>query len=98
MTPEEVAGLTADLIHRGYLTIDPAGGRLELSERGRRAHAALIESGRTVLTEIARDLDPPEEEVGEILRRLAISLLADIPRDAAREPRATPAAASASAG
>ena len=52
-TPEEVAGLTAELIHRGYLTIEPAGGRLELSERGRQANAALVEAGRAVLTRIA---------------------------------------------
>ena len=86
-TPEEVAGLTAELIHRGYLTIEPASGRLELSEQGRQANAALVEAGRAVLTRIAADIDPPEEEVADILRRLAISLLADIPRDAAREPQ-----------
>ena len=34
-TPEEVAALTACLLHRGYLEIDPATGRLELSGRGR---------------------------------------------------------------
>ena len=85
-TPEEIAGLTADLLHRGYLTIEPASGRLELSDQGRQAHAALVEAGRSVLTRIASDVDPPEQEVTEILRRLAISLLADIPRDAGREP------------
>ncbi len=95
-TPEEVAGLTADLLHRGYLTIEPASGRLELSERGRQAHAALVEAGRSVLTRIASDVDPPEQEVADILRRLAISLLADIPRDGGREPRAASAAAAAS--
>ena len=88
-TPEEVAGLTAELIYRGYLTIEPSGGRLELSERGRQANAALVEAGRAVLTRIASDIDSPEEEVADILRRLAISLLADIPRAAAREPRAS---------
>jgi EmrB/QacA subfamily drug resistance transporter len=92
--PEEVAALTADLLHGGYLTIEPAGGRLELSDHGRRAHAALVEAGRSVLTDIACDLDPPEHEVGEILRRLAISLLADMPRDSAGEPRRTGALAS----
>ena len=97
-TPEEIAGLTADLVHRGYLTIEPASGRLDLSDRGQQAHAALVEAGRSVLTRIASDVDPPEQEVSEILRRLAISLLADIPRDTGREPRATSVAASASAG
>jgi hypothetical protein len=51
-----------------------------------------------VLTRIASDVDPPEQEVSDILRRLAISLLADMPRDTGREPRATSVAASASAG
>ena len=93
-TPEEVAALTADLLHRGYLTIEPASGRLELSEQGEQANAALIEAGRSVLTSIAADIDPPAgEEVADILRRLAVSLLADIPRDAAREPRASAAMA-----
>ena len=95
-TPEEVAALTAELLHRGYLTIEPASGRLELSEQGRQAYAALVEAGRSVLTRIAADIDPPEEEVADILRRLAISLLADIPRDAAREPQATTATAALS--
>ena len=88
-TPEEVAELTARLLQRGYLTIDPAGS-LELTESGREVYAALVEAGRGVLTHIATDLHPPEEEVSGILRRLAISLLADVPREA-RQPR--PAAA-----
>ena len=90
-TPEEVAALTAVLVHRGYLAIDPASGRLELSERGQRAYAALVDGGRAVLTRIAADLNAPEEEIGGILRRLAVSLLADAPKDAAREPRAATA-------
>jgi hypothetical protein len=92
-TPEEVAELTADLIHRGYLRFE--AGRLELSEQGEQAYAALVEGGRAVLTRIASDIDPPEEEVAEILRRLAISLLAEAPRNATRDPRATTATATA---
>jgi predicted MFS family arabinose efflux permease len=80
-TPEEVAALTADLVHRGYLRIDPAGGGLELSDEGERANAALVEAGRAVLTRIAADVHPPEEQVADILRRLAVSLLAEVPRD-----------------
>jgi hypothetical protein len=68
-----------------------------LSGQGRQAHAALVEAGRTVLTRIAAGVGPPEDEVADTLRRLAISLLADIPRDAVREPRAV-AAAPASPG
>ena len=85
-TPERVAALTADLLYRGYLTFDPASGCLELSEQGRQANAALVEAGRAVLTNIAAGIDPPEEDVAPILRRLAVSLLADIPKDVAREP------------
>jgi hypothetical protein len=83
-TPEEVARLTANLIHRGYLTITPDNSQLELSERGRQAQAALVEAGRAELTRMIADTHPPEEEVAPIMRRIAVSLLADIPRDAAR--------------
>jgi hypothetical protein len=94
-TPEEVAGLTADLLYRDYLRIEPASGRLELSEHGRQAHAALVEAGRAVLTRIAADIDPPEQEVADTLRRLAISLLAEVPSNGTRDPRATTATATA---
>lgn len=83
--PEEIAGLTAELLHRGYLKIEPARGRLKLSEQGREAHEALVEAGRSVLTRIAADIEPPDDEVAETLRRLSISLMADMPR-AGREP------------
>jgi EmrB/QacA subfamily drug resistance transporter len=86
-TPEEVAALTADLLHRGYLAIDPGSGGLGLTAQGEEAEAALVEAGRAVLTSIAADINPPEEQVADILRRLAISLLAEVPRDAAREPQ-----------
>jgi hypothetical protein len=49
-TPEEVAELTGGLLHRGYLTIEPAEGTLELGERGREAHATLVEVGRATLS------------------------------------------------
>jgi len=87
-TPEEVAELTAELVHRGYLAIDSTGGRLELTGQGREAHAALVEAGRAVLTDIAAGINPPADEVADTLRRLAISLLADIPPAAGRDPRA----------
>jgi hypothetical protein len=92
-TPEDVAGLTAKLLHRGYLVIDPSSGRLELSEQGQQAHAALVEAGRAVLTRIASDVNPPEEEVADILRRLAISLLAEAPGNAATSVGPTTAGA-----
>jgi hypothetical protein len=82
-TPEEIATLTAELINLHYLIIDPVSGGLDLSEQGRQAHAALVDAGRVVLTRIAASLNPPEQEVADTLRRLATSLLADIPQDAA---------------
>jgi EmrB/QacA subfamily drug resistance transporter len=85
--PEEVAALTADLLNRRYLVIEPTSGGLGLTAQGEEAEAALVEAGRAVLTRIAADVDPPEEQVADILRRLAISLLAEVPRDAAREPQ-----------
>jgi pimeloyl-ACP methyl ester carboxylesterase len=96
-TPEEVARLTASLIHRGYLTIDSEGSRLELSERGEQARTALVEAGRAELTRIVAGTHPPEEEVAPIMRRVAASLLADIPRGAAHEPLASAAPAPGSA-
>jgi EmrB/QacA subfamily drug resistance transporter len=78
--PEEVAELTADLVHRGYLTIEPGDGTLDLTEQGSRAYAALVEAGRTVLLGIAADIHPTGQETDVILRRLATSLLADAPK------------------
>jgi MFS family permease len=85
--PEEVAALTADLLNRGYLVIEPTSGGLGLTAQGEKAQTALAEAGRKVLTRVAADVHPPEEQVADILRRLAISLLAELPRDAAREPQ-----------
>jgi hypothetical protein len=95
---EEIASLTASLLHGGYLAIEPGSGRLELSAQGERANNALVEAGRAVLTRLAADIDPPEEQVADTLRRLAISLLAEIPRDATRQPPAPTASAEALAG
>jgi EmrB/QacA subfamily drug resistance transporter len=81
--PEEVAELTAELVHRGYLTIEPRDGKLDLTDQGRRAYSALVEAGRAVLLGIAADIQPPEPETDMILRRLATSLLADIPKTTA---------------
>jgi hypothetical protein len=79
--PEEIALLTARLLERGYVAFDPAGDSLELSERGRQAYAELVDAGRTELTRLIADAHPPDDEVVVILRRLAVSLLADLPRN-----------------
>jgi hypothetical protein len=86
-TPEEIAALTARLFERGCLTFDPEGDRVELSERGRQAHARLVDAGRAELTRLIADVHPPDDEIVVVLRRLAVSLLADIPRDSARSSR-----------
>jgi EmrB/QacA subfamily drug resistance transporter len=92
--PEQVALLTAKLLERGYLTFDLAADRIELSDNGLRAHEKLVEAGRTELTLLIADTHPPADEINDILRRLAASLLADMPRDGAAKNRG-PAVSSA---
>ena len=91
--PEEVAALTADLLHRGYLTIEPASGRLAADRPGPTGVCRPRRGGpRPCSTDIASGIAAARRRGRGTLRRLAISLLADIPRTV-REPR--PAAASA---
>ena len=80
-TPDEVALLTARLLQRRYLTVDLDGDRIELSDTGARAYEQLVEAGRVELTRLIADARPPDDEVSNVLRRLAASLLADMPRD-----------------
>src|SRR5262249_44112306 len=75
-SPEEVALLTARLLQHGYLTVNLDGDRIELSESGRRTYQQLVESGRAELTQLIANARPPDAEVNDILRRLAVSLLA----------------------
>jgi EmrB/QacA subfamily drug resistance transporter len=91
--PEEIALLTARLLERGYVALDPAGDGLELSERGRQAYAKLVDAGRAELTRLIADIHPPDDEVVVILRRLAVSLLADLPRDGTEASRSLAAPA-----
>jgi len=93
--PEEVALLTARLLQRGYLSVELAEDRVELSDAGLRAHEQLVESGRVELTRLVADVRPPDDEVDDIFRRLAASLLADMPKDGAARTRSA-AASSAS--
>jgi len=79
-TPEDVALLTARLLQRSFLEVDLEDDRIELSDVGRRAHQQLVESGRTELTRLIADA-APTAEVDGVLRRLAASLLADMPKD-----------------
>jgi hypothetical protein len=80
-TPEDVALLTARLLQRSFLVVDLEDDRIELSEIGLRAHQQLVESGRAELTRLIAGATPPPDEVNDILRRLAASLLADMPKD-----------------
>jgi EmrB/QacA subfamily drug resistance transporter len=80
-SPHEIALLTACLLERGYLTVDLESDRLELSETGQRAHEQLVWAGRAELTGLVAETHPANEEIDDVLRRLAISLLADMPRE-----------------
>jgi hypothetical protein len=82
-SPEEIALLTARLLERGYLTIDLEDDRIELSDAGLRVHGRLVEAGRAELTRLIADAQPPDDEVNDVLRRLAVSLLADMPKEPA---------------
>jgi EmrB/QacA subfamily drug resistance transporter len=82
-SPEEIALLGVQLALRGYLAVDAAGTRLELTDTGRDAHERLVEAGRAELTALIAGAHPPQEEVVPIMRRLASSLLADMPKDGA---------------
>jgi hypothetical protein len=92
--PEEVATLTAKLLERDYVSYDSSDERLELSARGRDAHMKLADAGRAELTHLIADAAPRNEDVEAVLRRVAVSLLADIPR----HPGGAPAAAAAVGG
>jgi MFS family permease len=80
-SPEEIAMLTARLLERGLLTVDLDADRIELSESGRRAYERLVEAGRDELMQLIPEDRSPDGEVNDILRRLAGSLLADMPKD-----------------
>ena len=95
-SPGEVALLTARLLERGYLTVGLEGDRIELSHAGSGVYEKLVEAGRAQLTILIGDMHPPDDEVNGVLRRLAASLLADMPRDGAatRAMKVYPAASS----
>ncbi|HEV8251057.1 MAG TPA: MDR family MFS transporter [Gaiellaceae bacterium] len=79
--PVRIARLTMRLIGRGYLTTEGAAEGLELSEKGREAHARLVESGRDELTRLVSERLGEEEELAPVLRRVAASLVAEMPKD-----------------
>ena len=78
--PARIARLTSRLVALGYLTPDGMTGGLELSEKGRDAHARLVESGRNELTRLVGEQLGEEDELAPVLRRVAASLVAEMPR------------------
>jgi EmrB/QacA subfamily drug resistance transporter len=81
-SPEEIALTTARLLERGYLTIDLTDDRIQLSDSGVGAYDHLVEAGRAELNSLIAEVRPPDEEVSNVLRQIAASLLADMPKDA----------------
>jgi EmrB/QacA subfamily drug resistance transporter len=81
--PERVESAAVDLARRGLVMTDDAGG-IELSDEGVAAHTRLVEAGRTELTLLLEDWAEPREpeEVTQVLRRLAESLVAEMPKTA----------------
>jgi EmrB/QacA subfamily drug resistance transporter len=80
-SPDEIALTTARLLQRGYLTFDLTDDRIQLSDSGVGAYDQLVDAGRAELNNLIADVRPPDEEVSDVLRRIAASLLADMPND-----------------
>jgi EmrB/QacA subfamily drug resistance transporter len=80
-TPARIARLTSRLVALGYLSPGDGAGGLELSDKGREAHARLVESGRSELTRLVGERLGEEDELAPVLRRVAASLVAEMPRD-----------------
>jgi EmrB/QacA subfamily drug resistance transporter len=81
-SPEEIALTTARLLERGYLTVDLTDDRIQLSDSGVGAYNHLVEAGRAELNNLIAEVQPPDEEVSNVLRQIAASLLADMPKGA----------------
>ncbi len=80
-----VADLAGELRHRGLLAGD--ADSLELSRAGRAAGNLLVEAGRAELLELLENWKcHDDQELGPVLRRLAASLVAEIPEDTRAEP------------
>jgi len=80
-TPARIARLTTRLVDLGYVTADGPAGDLELTDKGRDAHARLVESGRSELTRLVSEQLGEAVEVAPVLRRVAASLVAEMPRE-----------------
>jgi hypothetical protein len=84
--PEERVADLADGLHRRGLLRDD-GDSLELSDDGRAAVNLLVEAGRAELLELLESWKcHDDQELAPVLRRLAASLVAEIPEDTRAEP------------
>ena len=80
-----MADLAGELRHRGLLAGD--ADSLELSRAGRAAGNLLVEAGRAELLELLENWKcHDDQELGPVLRRLAPSLVAEVPEDTRAEP------------
>jgi Mn-dependent DtxR family transcriptional regulator len=81
---KRVAALAGDLERRGL--VSAAAGSLDLTAVGQEALAKLIEAGRAELTALVDHWQrPDDQELGPVLRRLAGSLVAEIPAETAED-------------
>jgi DNA-binding MarR family transcriptional regulator len=80
--PEERVALLIDQLQgRGLVTDDAR--LLELTDTGRAAIGRLVEAGRIELTTLLEHWHhPDDQELGPVVRRLAASLVAEIPDEA----------------
>jgi hypothetical protein len=87
--PEDIALLTARILQRGYLTVELERDHIELSDTGANVYEKLVDAGRAELTQLVARAQPPAGEMDDVLRRVAASLLADMP--ARQDPEGDPA-------
>ena len=77
---ERVEALAGELFRRGLLA--DGTGSLDLTDDGRAAVGRLVEAGRTELAGLLESWQrPDDQELAPVLRRLAASLVAEIPED-----------------
>ncbi|MGN6430331.1 MAG: MFS transporter [Gaiellaceae bacterium] len=79
VSAERVAALAGRLERRGL--ISNGAGPIDLTDRGREALAKLVDAGRAELTALCEHWHPDEDDLAPVLRRLADSLVADIPEE-----------------